>query len=236
MKRQEKRFRLTAFETENLLKRHGFLKEKIKKNKPFMAYKDFRFSDLEDKFGITQTVARLFEGDIPEIQPSRWLLETLEKGKRRMLITEKIVSEALVFPILQEIGENNANRIELFSGENLEADKEKGLNGECDFILAKAPLSKQIKAPIITIAEAIRGDIENHRSQSQASSQLIGARIFNQKHVKPTPVMYGICTTGFDWIFIKLEENTIFIDAERYTLANLPQLLGILQHVVDFYD
>jgi hypothetical protein len=202
-----------------------------------MAYRDFKFSDLEHKFNVKQTSRRLFQtGQVAPVEPSDILKAMMKRAIGSALTTEKAVSEALVFPILQEIRYLNQDFIELFSGENLEAEKSTGLNGECDFILAKAPHSKELKAPIINITEAKRGDIGNARSLSQTAAQLIGAKVFNQKQGFEYPQLYGACTSGFEWVFMTLETDTIYIDVERYSIRNLPELLGILQFVVNSYQ
>lgn len=42
-------------------------------------------------------------------------------------------------------------------------------------------------------------------------------------------------TCGFLWQFLKLEGQTLFIDSQRYAIANLPQRLGAIQKVYNFY-
>ncbi len=77
------------------------------------------------------------------------------------------------------------------------------------------------------------------RSLSQRAAQMIGVRVFNKNNTKdrqPTETIYSACTNGYEWIFLKLEGQIVFVDTDRYNLVNLPQLLGILQTVVDFYD
>ncbi len=198
-----------------------------------MAYKDFKFKDISKAFSIRQITDTLFKTVFREIEPSEHLLRSLALAKEFPLTTEKAISEAVVFPILQEIKMNNRKTIELFSGERLVADKSRGLTGECDFIFAKAPGSKELIAPIINITEAKRGDIDNPNSLAQAAAQLIGARVFNQKNDTPIDPLYGACTSGYEWVFLKLEGKTIIIDKNRYSILKLPQLLGVLQHIVN---
>ena len=198
-----------------------------------MAYKDFKFIDLQKKFGIKQISGKLFKTNLPNITPSEHLLRSLEMAKEFPLTTEKAISEALVFPILQEVKLNNRKTIELFSGERLVADKSKGLTGECDFIFAKAPGSKELIAPVVSITEAKRGDIDNPNSLAQAAAQLIGARLFNQNNDTIIDPIYGACTSGHEWIFLKLEGKIITIDKNRYPINNLVKLLGVLQHIID---
>jgi len=198
-----------------------------------MAYKDFKFKDISKDFSIRQTTGKLFKTALPDVTPSEHLLRSLEMAKEFPLTTEKAISEAVVFPILQEIKLNNRKTIELFSGERLVADKSRGLTGECDFIFAKAPGSKELMAPIINITEAKRGDIDNPNSLAQTAAQLIGARVFNQKNDSPIDPVYGACTSGYEWVFLKLEKKNIIIDKNRYSILKLSQLLGVLQHIID---
>lgn len=198
-----------------------------------MAYRNFRFTDLFQQFGVTQTTGQLFANGFPAVDPSAFLLESLRLARTTPLTTEKAVSEALVFPILREIKIRNSDSVELFSGENLEADRQQGLNGECDFIFTNTPGAIELQAPILTITEAKRGDIDNPRSLAQAAAQLWGASVFNQKHGEATPTLYGFCTSGYEWLGIRLSGTTITLDTDRYAIQDLPKLLGVLQHVLN---
>jgi hypothetical protein len=197
-----------------------------------MSYKNFRFSDIKESFGIHQTTKRLFVTPTTPVEPSDLLVSLLELSKGMPLTTEKAVSEAIILPILREIRNLNKDFIELFSGENLDGEKSKGLNGECDFIFAKAPGSVELTAPLIDVCEAKKGDIDNSKTLAQNAAQMIGARHFNQKYNLPYTNIYGACTNGYEWIFLYLENDIIYIDIDRYYLNNLPQLLGVLQRVI----
>lgn len=201
-----------------------------------MAYRDFTFEDLESKFGIKQTTKQLFTQKIVAVEPSAWLLESLKRASNSSLTTEKAISEAIVYPVLQEIKFNNSDTISLFSGENLNADKKNGLNGKCDFILTQVPQSIELRTPIFNVTEAKQGIADHPRSLAQTAAQMLGARTFSANHHKPLDTIYGVCTSGLVWIFLLLEGNTLFIDTDRYTTTNIPQLLGTIQKVVDFYE
>ena len=129
-----------------------------------MAYRNFQFSELEQKFGLKRAKQVLFDKPITPVMPSAYLLESIERTKKVRLTTEKAVSEAIVFPILAELKFLNQQKIELFSGESIVADRAMGLTGECDFIFVKDPTAMELTFPIIAITEAKRGDINNPRS------------------------------------------------------------------------
>lgn len=198
-----------------------------------MAYRDFNFARIKDDFGITTIYRKLFE-NIESVEPSQKLKADLESIVDMPMSTEKLISEALVFPILQEIRLNNRAILRLFSGENLNADKKRGLNGECDFIITKDPEIIELHTPIISIVEAKKGIVDDPKSLAQATAQMIGARVFNQKN-NSYQTIYGACTSGKDWLFLKLEDDHLYIDQTTYSLNNIEELLGVLQKVINFY-
>ena len=199
-----------------------------------MAYRNFTFSKIEQDFGIRQARKSLFEREpILPIQPSDWLLTTLKRAKSMPLRTEKARSENLISPIVGEIRQLNLDTIEVFSGENLNADIKLKLNGEVDFIFVHYPQSAELREPIFSVTEAKRGAVED--GWAQCAAQMYGARVFNNKHNNPVSDIYGAVSNGYDWQFLSLESNHIFIDDTVYTIDNLPQLLGLLQFIVDKY-
>ncbi len=68
----------------------------------------------------------------------------------------------------------NADFVTFFSGSNLYVDKEKELNGECDFIIVKDTDSPIIKNAILQITEAKEHDIKLGIPQC-------AAQLFNEK-------------------------------------------------------
>ena len=200
-----------------------------------MAYRDFKLADLEDKFGITQRQIKLFD-TIEPIEPSPWLIETLRKKRKGIrATTEKAVSESTISAILTEVQELNEDKTTLFSGENLNADRAAGLNGEVDFIFVNRPDVFEIIAPVINIAEA-KFNQAVEKSIGQAAAQMIGARVFNQKHKNPIETIFGCVTNANQWIFLKLEKTHLYIDTDEYSSRNIPELLGVFQKIVNFYN
>ena len=59
--------------------------------------------------------------------------------------------------------------------------------------------------------------------------------IFNERKENGIKIIYGAVTNGFTWQFLKLEKQILFIDSQRYGTANLPQLLGAIQKIYNFY-
>jgi hypothetical protein len=198
-----------------------------------MAYRDFKMSDLTEKFGIVQLMPTpIFNRQsIKMVEPSAYLKMAMQKAELFELSTEKAISERLVSPILAELKERNPNTIKLFSGEIINADVKVGLNGEIDFILTKHPESIDPRAPILCITEAKIGKIQKYIPQAVA--QMIGARVFNAKNKEPIDIIYGAVTDGKVWRFLKLEKAELFTDDKDIFINELPLLLGALQFIVD---
>jgi len=79
-----------------------------------MGYSNFRkIKTVSKKFNIEVAMARLFE-NVPNVEPSPWLVETLQMSELMPLMNEKTKSERIVSPILLEIVKSYADRITLF--------------------------------------------------------------------------------------------------------------------------
>ncbi len=197
-----------------------------------MAYSDFTLDDLETQFGIVNRVKNLF-ADLPLLPTSDWLQDTLKMTSGLPARSEKAKSEMIVFPILAELRQRNQQFFTIYSGDNLNADEEKGLKGECDFILAKDTGSFTLNWPIMSVVEAKKNDVD--LGIAQCGAQLLGARKFNQNKGHELPYLYGCVTTGDDWLFLKLEGDVLLIDAKKYYLVEIGELLAIFQHIMDGY-
>ncbi len=197
-----------------------------------MAYSQFTYKRVHVELGIQEDNALLFPNAIT-IPPTAWLIETLKKVQTVALFSEKSRSEGIVFPILTEVRERNQQKIALYSGAIINADTEKGLNGECDFILSKGKQRFSVDSPLFCMIEAEDNDIE--KNIPQCIAQMEGARIFNQNEGNAIDTIFGCVTTGTEWQFLKLENHVCWIDTERFYIKQPEQLLGIFQAIVDFY-
>lgn len=194
-----------------------------------MAYSNFKLKDIERIAHLKEVVTSLFSKVLP-LNPSDWLKETLSKSSHLVPKSEKSRSELLIMPLLLEILDYNNYSFTIFSGESLDADFAKGLNGECDFILSKGEKSYTIQSPIFALVEAKQNIIEN--SLGQCVAQMVGAKIFNETDGKKVDVIYGCVSNGTEWQFLKLENDTIFIDDKLYFFNELNAILGILNAIV----
>jgi hypothetical protein len=197
-----------------------------------MAYTSFTSTDLEKKFGKSIKGKHLFaKQNIVEIAPSAWLIETIRRGRNLGLGSEKSRSERFVSPVLTELHNLSDESFGILSGVNLDVDASQGLNGEVDFLLSFNQVDDIVKTPIFSITEAKKNDVE--LGTIQCSAQLIAATMFNENDNHHFPHIYGCSTTGTEWRFIQLIGNDLYFDIDRYSIYELPKLLGVLKFIVD---
>ncbi len=196
-----------------------------------MAYSDFTLDRLIQDFGVDVQGEQNMFADAPAVEPSSWLTESLQRAKDMGYGSEKSRSERLVSPILAELSSRNKNAFAIISGANLDVDASHGLNGECDFILSFTRLQDLVRAPIFCITEAKKQDVD--LGTAQCAAQLLGAARLNERQKKPIHRLYGCSTTGVEWRFLRFEANTFVLDETRHLVTELPQLLGVLQQIID---
>jgi len=200
-----------------------------------MAYSDFSLAEVSEKLTLSLVNHQLFENLLP-IQPSNWLNETLNLSLDFALKSgsEKARSEFIVAPILLEMERINDRKFAIYSGKNLDADKERGLTGECDFILSKGAIAYTIETPIFALVEAKKNDVES--GLGQCIAQMYGARLVNLKNSKPQiDTIYGCVTTGERWQFLKLVDQVVSIDSDRYYINEIDKIIGCLQAILSLY-
>jgi len=197
-----------------------------------MPYSKFTLQELKKKFGLKEHKAELFS-NVAEIEPSAWLKESLQIGTHVTLSSEKARSELIVTPVLLELVKRNDFNIGLFSGVLLNADSNTDLIGECDFIISLRGDTYSLESPIIAMVEAKDNDID--LGIPQCIGQMLGALKFNEDDGKPIDTIFGCVTTGTEWQFLKLQNNTVYVANELYYIKDINNLLGLWQGIIDYY-
>ena len=160
-----------------------------------MGYSNYRqIKSVVKKFNLDMRLVRLFDDVLAKVEPSSWLLETLETTKGTPITNEKSKSERIVSPILLEASKNYTEQISFFSGESLNVRPEDDLAGECDFFFALHPPKLYIDAPIISLAEAKDEDME--WGIAQCAAQMLGAKFYNEMEGKPIPFIMAARPTA----------------------------------------
>ncbi len=196
------------------------------------SYRYFKLEDLEKIFSIKPLYIESLLEPVESLNVPTNLVVNIKRNQQLPMLNEKAKSELIVMPILVEIWDMNKN-FKPLSGLTFSVDTEKGLTGRCDFLISSIADAVELKAPIMCVFEAKDDNIEHW--YGQCGAEMLAARIFNDREGSNIKIIYGAVTNGFTWQFLKLENNTLFIDSQRYGTANLPQLLGAIQKVYDFY-
>ena len=191
-----------------------------------MAYADFTLQDLQTRLDVRFERSKFFPPLLPYPVPS-WLPEQIERNLAAVaLVSEKSRSEVLVIPTLVASTANLPESVSVFSGHRLDVDPQKGLIGECDFILAKTANIPLFSAPIVTVVEAKKGDLEN--ALGQCAAQMVGAMTFNERAGHAT-VIYGAVTSGDLWQFLRGTEKLIQLDPTQFYRNDLGLLLAAIR-------
>jgi hypothetical protein len=195
------------------------------------SYSAFNYDDLKD-LGLKVINDTLFTGvDISPIEPSDFLKILLSKNMKRRMHSEKAKSEFIIAPILSELEDRNAGRFAFYSGYKFDVDKKQGLTGFCDFIFSREAQALRIESPVFCVVESKNENIE--AGIPQCIAEMYASKIFNEKQGKPIPILYGAVTFGLEWKFLQLKDNLATVDYSVFYLNQLPQILGIMQYLVD---
>jgi hypothetical protein len=195
-----------------------------------MPYSQFSLSEVQELFNLSITEGvGLFAG-LPSAPISDYLQETLNYNISLALAinSEKARSELIIAPVLVEL--KKLTGYGLFSGVEFNVDPSQGLAGYVDFLVSRDPEQLFVKAPVVTIVEAKKEDINNGLGQCVAT--LVAAQIFNERKGLLIPELLGTVTTGSAWKFLKLSGKSLSIDLDEYTIKDAPKILGILSAVL----
>jgi hypothetical protein len=196
------------------------------------SYRYYKLIDLANVCKVYAANDDNLLGVVTDLLPTDLLKAILARNLKFPLKNEKAKSEFIVSPILAEVSEHNKN-FKPLSGLTFSVDPSKGLTGRCDFLISNNPNVQDLESPIMCVFEAKNDAIEDW--YGQCGAEMYAAKIFNERKGNNIHIIYGAVTNGFTWQFLKLEGQTLFIDNQRYGTANLPQLLGAIQKVYNFY-
>ncbi len=197
-----------------------------------MAYNNFTLQDVTEQFELSLSGAPFCQ-DLPVAVPSELFLAIFQEWfpLAQQARSEKAKSELLISPVLLEVRKLVHNSVELFSGEEFSVDRERGLNGFCDFLLSKSTTPFLIEAPVVMLVEAKRGELD--LGLGQCIAEMVAAQLFNMNKGRAIPVIYGSVTSGRLWQFLKLEGKNVTIDVNEYQITPVERILGILKWMIE---
>ncbi len=197
-----------------------------------MGYSNFkRLEQVTKRFGLSAKFKARFDDKFTLVQPSDWLVETLETAKLFPLRNEKVKSERIVSPILVEVAKAFKDNVTLFSGEELIVSPEEDLSGACDFFFILEPYQPYIESPIASLVEAKDEDMDY--GIAQCAAQLYAAKLFNEREGKDIPILYGCASTGVEWQFLSFENGVFYLDNKSYT--DVKEILGVWHYILQTF-
>ncbi len=192
-----------------------------------MAFTDFTLENVEAKLGVTIVPGDLFPG-VQSVGPPPWLPPLLAEYRAVFArSTEKARSESIVAPILIAAAAAAPPPVTVFSGHRFDVDAARSLVGECDFLLARTEPIPRVKAPVLSVIEAKRADID--LGVGQCVAQMAATQEFNKRANSTVETSYGCVTNGIEWQFLRLDGTTVLMDREMFVTSDLPRLLGALR-------
>jgi len=193
-----------------------------------MSYGDFDLKRVKQDLGVALTEKQDVFSAVKSVDISSTLTEILAENipLARAINTEKARSELIIANILVEVRKILKHNVSLFSGIEFNVDKEKGLNGFCDFIISASQEQLTLSSPVITVVEAKNENIIG--GLGQCIAEMVAANIFNKEEGNRIRRLYGVVTTGTAWKFIKMEGLDVVIDLDEYSIENSGKIVGIL--------
>ncbi len=191
-----------------------------------MAYSKFNLAQALKRFQLTTDRTHDLFSDVVPVAPTPTLQTLLETYVPLALSigTEKARAELIVTPILAEVWKRSQPDIGFFSGVEFEVDEDQGLNGTCDYLFTRSREQSIITSPVLAVVEAKKEDLQ----PGQCIAEMIAARLFNEREGSDIKTIYGAVTTGTNWQFLRLENDTVFIDHNERFLNGAGLVLGIL--------
>jgi len=149
---------------------------------------------------------------------SKWLFADISKRLLDSLNfrNEATVCNKVITPILSIIEENNSP-LHVWIEEPFNIDKDKGLIGTPDYLIASTTDYGSMALPPLCVIEAKKQDWDD--GWTQALAEMIAASI------KGADVCYGIVTTGKIWQFAKLEANVFSKDPNQISATRELQVV-----------
>ncbi len=194
-----------------------------------MPYTDFTLQTAQSRLGLTADFGDLFP-DLKAVSVPASLAGQLASGRGLPLGSEKARSEFIVAPILMAVRDATAHEVTIFSGERFDVDPQRSLHGECDFILTRSKPLPQISAPLVTIVEAKKLDVD--AGLGQCVAQMVAAQVFNERAGEPRETIFGCVTTGEVWQFLGLTGTEVTIHRPRIYIDAVGLILAAFARAV----
>ncbi len=196
-----------------------------------MAYSEFlNLRQVEKKLGLKTADISLFPMPVPTVAVSQRLIDDINDAKLMPLMSEKAKSELVITPIFKEV-KLSKQIFNYFSGYTFDVDSSLSLTGVCDFLFTLNMNKNSISAPVFCLVEAKNRAIDE--GFGQCAAEMYAAKLYNEQEGEDINVIYGCVTNAYDWCFMKLENNIVYVDIDRYYLNKVDEIVGIILYILE---
>ena len=180
-----------------------------------MSYGDFKtISEVAEKFDIELKTEAFIDELAIEIPDYPFSDIEMRLGDEMSFINEVAICENIIKPVLNLI-EIKYEFLHVWTHITYNVDKDKGLAGEPDYLIAPRTKYGRIGIPPLCVIEAKQEKFEE--GWAQALAEMVAASIQDDKQV--IDAYYAVVTTGKYWEFGKLK-NSVFTKDRKQISAN----------------
>ena len=138
-------------------------------------------------------------------------------------INETTICERIISPMLELVADHY-EVLKIWSHVSYNVNKDKGLQGEPDYLVAQKTKYGDMDIPPICIIEAKRDNFDE--GWTQALAEMVAASLQGKTSC------YGIVTTGNTWEFGYLENNVFTRDPVKFSATvNLQKIFNVINWV-----
>jgi len=140
-------------------------------------------------------------------------------------------SELIISPLLREIYKRHSKNYSFWIQKPISFNEV--LCGTPDYIFSKrSALGKTVlETPIVIVVEAKKNDFE--QGWGQCLAELVASQKINNNE---TNSVYGVVTDGNLWQFGRLQEHLFTKNEKNYTIDNMQELFGALEHLATLVE
>lgn len=198
-----------------------------------MAFSDFTVDSVRRKLGVTTALTPLFP-NLQPVPPPQWLLDGFARNTPLSLASEQARRESIIAPVLSAARVVSGDKLAVFSAQAFDVDADRGLNGECDYIIACAPAVQPVRSPLVAVVEAKKADVD--AGLGQCIAEMVAAHEFNCEDGEPDAPVYGCVTNGEVWQWMKLDGSRALINPHRRPLVEVGHILASFLAVLAEYE
>jgi hypothetical protein len=197
-----------------------------------MAFSDFNLRNAIETFGLQEERDTDLFAQIPSVEPSAYTRAWLDEFAPVAISVNSELARSvyIIAPLLVEAKRRAKGPANVFPGFTLDVDRERGLNGYCDYVISRSAEFYYLRGPLIAVIEAKREDLIGGLGQCAAA--MVALRLFNERDETPLPAVYGCVSSGTVWRFLKLEGTRLTIDRPEYYLSDAGKIVGILVSIL----